>query len=166
MKNLSKISRFIFILALSSAGGLFLLVKTDREFINLAPSAGAAHGVELRSYSTYEQSFVATRSTITRLGLFFMPTIADLPDATITVAIKRADKVINEQSLSAAFLDGESFSQIRFYPPLAVTDGEQLTVNISVPPALDNTLRLQQRQACARICRLRPGLQCFFPLPA
>ena len=146
MKNLSKISRFIFILALSSAGGLFLLVKTDREFINLAPSAGAAHGVELRSYSTYEQSFVATRSTITRLGLFFMPTIADLPDATITVAIKRADKVINEQSLSAAFLDGENFSQIRFYPPLAVTDGEQLTVNISVPPALDNTLRLQQRQ--------------------
>lgn len=146
MKNLSKISRFILILALSSAGGLFLLVKTDREFINLAPSAGAAHGVELRSHSTYEQSFIATRATITRLGLFFMPITEDLPDATITVAIKRAGKIITEQSLSAAFLDGENFSQIRFHPPLAVTDGEQLTVSISVPPALDNTLRLQQRQ--------------------
>ncbi len=149
MKNLSKTSRFIFILALLSAGGLLLLVKTDREFINLAPSEGFAHGVELRSRSTYEQSFIATRSTITRLGLFFMPTTKELPDATITVTVKRADKVISEQSLSAAFIDGENFSQIRFRPPLTVTRGEQLTVSISVPPALDNALRLQQRQTDA-----------------
>lgn len=146
VKSLSKTSRLILILALLAAGGLFLLVKTDREFINLAPSAGAVRGVELRGRGTYEQSFIATRSTVARLGLFFVPTVAELPDATITITVKRADKVISEQRLSVAFIDGENFSQIRFHPPLAVTDGEQLTVSISVPPVLDNALRLQQRQ--------------------
>ncbi len=89
MKNLSKKIRFFLIIALIIIGSLLLSVKSDRLFITLITRPGVANSIILNSDSTYQQTFIATRSNITRLGLHFVPAVDDLPHDNVTLRISK-----------------------------------------------------------------------------
>lgn len=127
------------------AGMALLFYRTDREFINLQPTPGAAFVVPLENGSTYEFTFTVNRSTVTRLGLWFKPLRENLPNELIKLTITRDAQVIAEQTIASAFIDGQGFTQVRFKPALQVAPGAKLRTSISVAPALSGAVGLQER---------------------
>lgn len=146
MKNLSNKSRFFLVVILVVIGSLLLSVESDRLFITLTTTPGVASSIVLDSESTYQQKFIATRSSITRLGLYFVPVVDNIPHDDVTLRISKGNQLLVEHNIPIAVIDGENFTQVHFASPLAVNHGDQITVDISVPPTLSKSLRLQQRQ--------------------
>ena len=126
------------------AGPLFF-VKTNRDFIDLQPTEGTASSIILKSTENYEQTFAADRATITQVGLFIRPTVQNLPAGNIAVRVLRDSTLIAESNLPTVFIDTEGASYVRFDPPIQTKLKETLRIQISAPPQLDGSIRLQQR---------------------
>ena len=133
------------ITALAGSGVCLLFIKTDREYINLAPTEGIDAGMVLEAGHLYEQTFIARRPTITRLGLFLRPTQTSIPLGDVAIEVRDKEKTLGQAALPLAFIDTEGAAQIRFSPPLTVTEQQAITIVISVPPPLSGAVRLQQR---------------------
>jgi hypothetical protein len=122
-----------------------LQIKVDREYINHAPTEGQEAGIVLQTGHAYEQTFIARRPTITRLGIFLRPVQTSLPAEEVTVEVQHRETLLGQAVIPASFIDAEGSSQVRFTPALSVPAGEPVTISISVPPALSERIRLQQR---------------------
>lgn len=137
----------ILIAALPLGAGLLLgTISTDREYINLVPEEGIQNGVVLEAGKQYEQTFAATRTSLTRLSLFLRPLKANLPrEEKVEITLSKGDAVIARQAASAAFIDTEAATQFRFTPSLQTERGELITIRLTVSPGLDKAVRLQLR---------------------
>lgn len=127
--------------------GLVLLrVHSDRQYISLAPTEGIPHGVVLQPGESYSQTFIATRTTLTRLGLFLRP-IPNLDGReALTLELRRGNQPVAAQLIPAAFINAQDATQVRFEPPVQTTLGEKLTFVVSIPSALAGQVRAQQRE--------------------
>ncbi len=106
---------------------------TDREFINLAPTEHASNYVLLKSGSTYDQFFLSSRQSITRVGVFLKAARQNPTAGTITLTVLRAGQAVREAKIDTAFIDSEGFTQTLFRPPISTQPGEQLHLRLSVP---------------------------------
>lgn len=120
-------------------------VTTNRDFINLQPSEGMANSVALKSDETYEQVFIATRSTITQIGLFIHPASAIVPSGNVVIRVLKDNALLAEEKIPSEFIDAEGASYANFTDPINVQRRSSLRIQISVPKELDGMLRLQQR---------------------
>ncbi len=145
MKNRSKAIKLSVAVLAAAAGVLLISVKTDREFINLAPTPGVRHGLVLGSDADVRQTFTAIRDNVTRLGLFLVPVQEDIPAGAISLSVSQGDTLLATRAIPSQFIDGENFAQVRFQPPLKTVKGQQLSVAVAAPPKLDGLVRLQQR---------------------
>lgn len=137
--------RLSFSVFLSILGILLLLTTTDREFINLQPTEGAEHSIILESSKTYQQTFTATRPSISRLGLFLSPASRDIPSDNVSIIVSLKGKTVAEKIIPAEFIDGGSAAQVNFSPAIYVSTGNSITVEVRVPPSLNKKLKIQER---------------------
>ncbi|HLD25992.1 MAG TPA: hypothetical protein VJC05_03050 [Candidatus Andersenbacteria bacterium] len=133
-------------LALIAVGILLFTADTDREYINLAPTEGIDSGLILEAGTSYQQDFIARRTSLTRLGLFFRPVAIHPGDDSIEVNVLRGSSLLATRSIPASVIDAEGAAQVRFDPPLATEPGEVITITIAVPAELSGAVRLQQRE--------------------
>lgn len=138
--------KYIISTLLAVIGLSLFFVTTDREFINLSPTEGELHGISLETGTIYEQSFPATRSSVSRIGLFLRPVTRDIPAAALIVGLLQNGEKVGEQALPAAFIDTERSSQVRFSPRVPVKHGDNITIRLTVPPELSGKIRIQQRE--------------------
>lgn len=128
---------------LAGLTGLALFtVTTDREFINLTPSP--AQFVTLEAGHTYTQTFPATRTSISRVGVYLRP-VGDLPESNVQLAIARRGEVVATQTIPTAAIDIEGTSQVRFADPLPVAQGDTIAFTLTVPDNLTGRIRALQR---------------------
>lgn len=127
------------------AGAALLSTDTDREYINLQPSEGEPHGVVLESERTYAQTFIARRTTITRLGVFLRPAAPEDPDSELTLTIRHGESE-RIMPISTSLIDPEGSTFVRLQPPFRTAHGEPVTFALSVPPAASRTVRAQVRE--------------------
>lgn len=137
-----KLLRLLASLTLIALGASLMLVQTDREFINLTPSP--SQFVTVEHGSTYAQSFPATRTSISRLGLYLRP-VGDLPAAAVQLAIARAGQLASTQTIPTSVIDRDSVNQVRFAEPIKVTPGDVITITLTIPPELTGRIRVLQR---------------------
>lgn len=124
--------------------GLFLAVtKVDRQLLDLPPSEGAAASVTLSSQSTYSQTFVFTRKSLSKLGFYF--STSNPANKNIMIAVFRGEQKIGEAFLPTIFISSSGASDVTFSPPLATIPGETLKAVIMVPPELSKIIRIQTR---------------------
>lgn len=124
------------------AGLALLTVTTDREFINLTPSP--AEFITLENNHTYTQTFPATRTSISRVGVYLRP-VGDLPESSVQLAIARRGEAVATQTIPTAAIDSEGVSQVRFSDPLTVAIGDPISLTLSVPGNLTGRIRALQR---------------------
>lgn len=124
------------------AGLALFTVTTDREFINLTPSP--AEFITLENNHTYTQTFPATRTSISRVGVYLRP-VGDLPESSVQLAIARRGEAVATQTIPTAAIDSEGVSQVRFSDPLTVTIGDPISLTLSVPGNLTGRIRALQR---------------------
>lgn len=144
-KKIGFLSRLFLGIILAAAGISLARAHSDRQYISLAPTEGVAHGIVLQADATYQQTFIATRRSLTRLGIFLRLS----PDSTsepVTIQLLRDHQVIGQQTISAAFINSNDATQVRFEPPINTSLGEQLTFKISIPVGLSGKIRAQQRE--------------------
>lgn len=128
------------LLALTGLG--FFFIRADRQFIDLAPSDPF---IVLTSNSIVEQTFLTSEPNLSRVNLYFKPTIRTLPVEDITISIKSDEQTLGTSFASTSFIDGEGFTNFNFDPALNTRAVDQLTLTIHVPPTLDGALKLRQR---------------------
>lgn len=127
---------------------VFLLdYSVDREFINLAPTPGAAQVVPLKAGTTYELQLTARKGPITRLGVFLKPLQENLPTDVVTLVIKSGGEEVARSSVATPFIDAQSFTQWRVDPPLPVTSSEKLQVALVTSEVLSEKIGVQLRLA-------------------
>lgn len=126
-------------------GAALFTARTDREYINLQPSEGVPHGIVLESGHVYEQTFIARRPNLTRLGIFLRPAAEPLPADTLTVTINHSQGQ-RTLELPASVIDPEGATYLRLAPPLRTTLGEPVRFTINVPPSVSRALRAQIRE--------------------
>ena len=95
-------ARLIISAFLTILGSLFLFTTTDREFINLQPTEGASHAIVLDSSKTYQQTFTATRPSISQLGLFLSPPPINTPSNNISIIVSDHSVLANVLSFVSA----------------------------------------------------------------
>lgn len=135
---------------LSSVAGLIaillLLVRTDREFINLTPSPSSTqNSVSLEAGHVYTQRFPATRSSVSRVGLYLRPQARNLTQAAVAVDILVNGQVRAQEKVSTSFIDAEGVSEIRLRSPLPVSPNAEITIVLSVPPELSGQVGILTR---------------------
>lgn len=138
---LTKTKIIVSIVGIIAALALFL-VKTDREFINLTPSPGGPeNSVVLEAGHTYAQTFPATRTSVSRIGLYLRPQVRSLAQGAVTVKIFVAEQLRAEQLISASFIDAEGVSEVRLAKSIPVNRGEDITLLVEVPKELSGQIR-------------------------
>lgn len=138
--------KYLLAVLLVITGVALAYYRTDREFINLQPTPGAAFALPLEEGHEYAFAFTVNRDSLTRLGFTLRLLRENVPSEDVEIILRRGETIIAQQSIASAFIDSEGFTQVRFSPPLATSPGEQLEAQIIVPPALSGTLGLQLRQ--------------------
>lgn len=134
------------IVAVCVLSAVFLLrYSVDREFINLAPTPGAAQVVPLKAGVAYELQLTARKGPITRLGFFLKPLQENLPTDTVTLVVKRNGVEVARSSVATPFIDAQGFTQWRVDPPLSVTASEKLQVMLVTSAALSEKIGVQLR---------------------
>ncbi len=138
-------ARLIISAFLTILGSLLLFTTTDREFINLQPTEGASHAIVLDSSKTYQQTFTATRPSISQLGLFLSPPTINTPSDNISIIVSSRNKKLAEEIIPTEFINKGSATQVTFSPPIYISTGDTITFAIQVPPSLDKKIRIQER---------------------
>jgi hypothetical protein len=136
--------RYIAALLLLALGLFLITTKVDRQLLVLPPTPGATYNVPLAADTTYAQTFVFTRSALTRLGYYF--TGSNLPNAAVTLTLKRGNTILAQTALSTIFINTDDASDFTFSPAVKVTPGETLQAIITVPPQLNNLIHLNTRK--------------------
>lgn len=133
------------VLILVAVGCGLLLVRSDRQFINLQPTPGVPYAVPLKSGHIYTQQFVVHHTPISQIGVYLRPLGTNIPDASIHVRVLQHNTLIHEQTISALFADPETASQVRLPQPMVVIPPETLRFEVTVPPVLSGRVALQTR---------------------
>ncbi|MEX0650090.1 MAG: hypothetical protein WD200_03750 [Candidatus Andersenbacteria bacterium] len=139
-------SRTIFGFLAILLGLVLCLVRADRQFIFLAPTEGSPHTVTLKNNTTYAQEFSVYEDSISVLALYLRPLQRNLPADSVQVELLQDGEVVSSHAVPGIFLDPDSSAQIPVDPPLHVTPGQKLTVQITVPATLSEKVGVQLRQ--------------------
>lgn len=128
------------------AGLALFTVRTDREFINLTPSPGSTeNSLTLEASRAYEQKFPATRTSISRLGLYLRPQTRNLTPSAVSLSILASGQLRAQEKIPTSFIDAEGVSEIRLSRPVTVTRGEEITIVLDVPSELSGQIRALTR---------------------
>lgn len=139
---MTKLTRYLLAGLAGFTGLVLFTVTTDREFINLTPSP--AQFVTLETGHTYTQTFPATRSSISRVGVYLRP-VGSLPASAVALTITHSGTPVATQTIPTAAIDIEGTSQVRFDLPLVVDVGDQISLTLTVPDDLTGRVRALQR---------------------
>ncbi|MEX2055174.1 MAG: hypothetical protein WD972_03240 [Candidatus Andersenbacteria bacterium] len=120
--------------------------ETDREFINLTPTEGALHSVVLQTGTEYTQTFSTQRASLSRVGLYLKPRTEALPNDAVTFTLRRQGEVVAIEQVFTPFIDHEGVTQLRLSMPITSTQGETLSLSVTVPPTLHEKMQIQLRE--------------------
>lgn len=136
--------RLLLIAVFLLAAAALFFVTSEREFVSYQPLEGELSGIILRTDTSYQQTFITNRHSISRLSLFLRPvTDQPLPNDVLGIAITSSDAVLSNTVIPVSFLNRDGATQVNFSPALATEPGDLITFVISAPPALSGLIRVQ-----------------------
>lgn len=146
MNSFPPLLRYILIAFLCGVGLILLTLQVDRQFINLYFTEGRAFTVTLESNRTYTQSFVATRSPITRIGLHLRTLEGNLPSNPLTIRIDHNGVQHSTYQLSPVFIDNAGATNISVQPPIETKPGDTVQLTLTIPSELNRKIGIQTRE--------------------
>lgn len=136
--------RLLLIAVFLLAAAALFLVTSEREFVSYEPLEGELSGIILRTNTSYQQTFITNRHSISRLSIFLRPaTDQPLPNDVLGITITSSDAVLNNTVIPVSFLNRDGATQVNFSPSLATQPGDLITFVLSAPPALSGLIRVQ-----------------------
>lgn len=121
-------------------------VTTDREFIHLSPTPGAASITALEQGKTYEIEFTVYRPIVTRLGIYVRILEENLPDDPLHLVIFANGTQVETRDVPTSLIEDERPTYIQLMNPIRVDPTSVITLQMSVPATLSSNIGIQRRQ--------------------
>lgn len=122
---------------------LLYRVHVSQVFVLFAPAEGISQGLILETNKKYHIDVPTFPPHLASVGVH-LRSLSQLPNSVLTFEIIQADNIKGTSAILTSHINPNDASHARLDPPLTLYPKLPLRITLTIPPELDQKIRLQQ----------------------